>query len=594
MYRPTNFFNAPIRFLILTFVFAGCRPSSAPNSNNTSNQPEHAQRTHLSFSFLQEGKQGTLIDFSAYGIPTNASLPKNTFEGKLTLLNLETSGQFQEVKDRYGYTDSVESVRKHLPPFDYEFIQSGSYIIPRKRGYLINAHETWEYILEPGRVWDEDDDQGFSRVAIPFTLKQKNQNCLHNGVLTFLFKNDGTTSSAAYQIASETCAYFKFNMWGTVNTSYSSYAIDGKEKIIERYQTEIENRLPVKPIEELTKRYPNANPQAFSAPGEISPEHMTLYGFVIDSVNYVGGCETRFGTYPFCEVLNVPSYSTAKSISAGLGLMRMEKIYPGIRKKFIGDLVPSCGSDIWKDVTLENALDMATGNYDTLKPFTDEGARHTNIFFSSLSHKGKIEYSCSQYQRKSAPGTQMVYHSSDTYIVGTAMNAYLKRATQNPTADYFNDVIVKDILDPLYTSPTVKVQQTTYDNAAQPFSGFGLFYHHDDVAKIGLFLNNGAKIKGQPMLDEDMFASIMQNNNDAGLEVNSPGSRYDNGFWLRNVNHPTQICEDRLLIPALEGYGGIKIFLLPNNTVYYFFSDNYEYGGTKGIIESNKIKPFCN
>src|SRR3546814_20214925 len=81
--------------------------------------------------------------------------------------------------------------------------------LPVRRDSVPGSHPHWEYVLSPGRVWDEAGDNGYSRVALPFALQQKNANCMHNGVLTFLFKDDGSVSKVAYQIASETCLYFK-------------------------------------------------------------------------------------------------------------------------------------------------------------------------------------------------------------------------------------------------------------------------------------------------------------------------------------------------------------------------------------------------
>lgn len=550
-------------------------------------------RSALTHAFLNIGNRDTLVDYSHYALPANAAFPSNTFEGKLTLHNLASSGKFRKIKDRFDAIDSADAPRMHLPTFDFEFVQKGSHIVPLKRGYILNEHTDWEYILEPGRVWDEISDEGFSRAAIPFSLKQKNQNCVHNGVIMFLFKNSGATTSATYQVAIETCAYFKFDMWGTVKASYSPYSIASKTNVIQEYIAEVIGRMPTKPISELSKDYPGANSHQFSAPNETTPEHMTFYGFVIDGINYVGGFESRAGKYPFIDVLTVPSYSTAKSISAGIGLMRLEKLYPGSRKMTIGKLVNACKeSDKWSDVTMENALDMATGNYESLTPFTDEGARDVSRFFSSLTHKGKINYACSIYLRKAQPGTQWVYHTWDTYLVGTAMNTHLRNLTGNVQADYFKDLIVTDILKPLGTSPTSQKQQTTYDSSAQPFSGYGLFYHPDDVAKIGQFLNSGAKIHNNQMLDESMLTSIIKADRQTGLTSNKPLSRYKNGFWLRDLTE-WNICTGNKLIPVMEGYGGIKIFLLPNNTVYYLFSDNYEYAGRDGIMEANRIRPFC-
>lgn len=586
----------PLWTIVFIFLLWSCSATKslfreADPGLNSVNGNGNVKRTALDFRFMNSANKDTIVDFVNYALPPGAHFPSNTFEGKLTLNHLDISGKFLQIKGRYR--DSGDGAWKHLPPFDYEFIQSGSHIIPIKRGYIENEHPVWEYILEPGRVWDEKGDNGFSRVAIPFTLKQKNQNCLHNGVLMFLFKNNGSISKVTYQIASETCAYFKFDMWGTISANYTPFQIASGEKYISDYVSEVKGRMPVRPISDLGKYYAGANPQQFAAPKGVSQKDMTFYGFVIDGVNYVGGCQTRKGKYPFCEVLDVPSYSTAKSISAALGLMRLEKLYPGANKQFIGNLIPACGANgNWKDVTMENALDMSTGNYDSLKAFADEGAPHTQRFFSSETHMGKIDYSCNIYPRKSPPGTEWVYHTSDTYILGTAMNAYLKMVTKNPQADYFSDILVKDIFEPLGTSPTFKKQQRTYDSVAQPFSGFGLIFHYDDVAKIGQFLNNGARIDNQEMLDKKMFSSVMQPDGNSGLKATAT-TRYDNGFWLQNIDIPgTGIAN--IYVSNMEGYGGIKIFLLPNNTVYYYFSDNYEYVWKEGITESNHIRPFIN
>lgn len=562
----------------------------------TLNGDGNVNRTLLSFEFLKQGKRDTIVDYENYIIPDNAAFPSNIFEGRLKLNNTESSGKFEEIKDWYNYTDSTDVERMHLPPFDYDFVQSGSHIIPLERGYLESEHPNWEYILEPGRVWDENGDSGYSRVAIPFTLKQRNENCVHNGVMMFLFKEDGSITNVSYQIASETCAYFQFNMWGTVEASYIPKKIPAKNEYLVDYVSEVTSRMATKPISQLSEDYPGAKPLEFSAPKELNQEHLTLYGFVIDGTNYFGGCNTRYGTYPYCEVLVLPSYSIAKSVSAGIGLMRLEKEYPGSKNAIIRNYIDACDNEIWEDVSFENALDMATGNYEIKETMKDESSIHINRFFSAEDHKGKIEYACTYYQRKSDPGTQWVYHTSDTYILGTAMNNYLKEMTKNPKADYFKDLIVEDILKPLGTSPTVQKQQRTYDEVAQPFSGYGLFYHPDDVAKIGQFLNNPAVMDNHELLDREMLSEILSPNRDSSLVASKEDLRedlrYDNGLWFFDVKD-SDICTETGLIPYMSGYGGNKIILLPNNTVYYYFSDNFDNAWKEGVNESNRIRPFC-
>src|SRR6185503_18422390 len=106
-------------------------------------------------------------------------------------------------------------------------------------------------ILEPGRIWDERSDHGMSRVALPFTLEERNANCMHNGMMTFLF--DGRrVSNVAFEIASETCLYFKFDAWGQLAATFTP-ATAPDPATAAAYTLEVSHRLPVKPIAELAR-----------------------------------------------------------------------------------------------------------------------------------------------------------------------------------------------------------------------------------------------------------------------------------------------------------------------------------------------------
>src|SRR3546814_7593388 len=91
---------------------------------------------------------------------------------------------------------------------------------------------------------------------------------------------------------------------------------------------------------------------------------------------------------------------------------------------------------------------------------SDEGATHTNGLFLTETHAEKIDYSCTNYSRKAAPGSRWVYHTSDTYILGTAMNARLK-ALEGTGADIHADTLLGDILLPLGVSRTRSEEHTS-------------------------------------------------------------------------------------------------------------------------------------
>src|SRR3546814_19846959 len=115
---------------------------------------------------------------------------------------------------------------------------------------------------------------------------------------------------------------------------------------------------------------------------------------------------------------------------------------------------------------------MATGNYALAGYMGDEGATHTNGLFLTETHAEKIDYSCSNYSRKAAPGSRWVYHTSDTYILGTEMNARLK-ALEGTSADIYTDTLLGARLLPLGGSPNADFPRRTYDPAHPPFPAIG-------------------------------------------------------------------------------------------------------------------------
>ena len=554
----------------------------------------NVSRSLLTYSTLMNGPDpGSRVDLSAYAVPANAAQPDHVFEGALELFGEATGGGFVEIKDDFAYTGNADSTRKHLPEFNFEFVQTGTHLFPVERGTMTDSHPEWEYILEAGRVWKENSDNGYSRASIPFTLHQKNANCMHNGVMSFLFRSDGSTSRVAYQISSETCFYYKVDMWGSLAAAYSPMPVINADGLRAAYQAEVNARMPVKPISALATDYPGSDPSQFGHSTETDPAHVTLFGLVIDGVHYTGGCQTRYGSYPFCNSLVLPSYSTAKSVFAGLALMRMELKHPGFSQHTVAPYVPACAANgNWGDVRYAHVIDMGTGNDGSALYMSDEGRSHTNNLFLPTDHASKINYSCTQYNRKVAPGTKWVYHTSDTYILGTAMNADLK-ALEGSGKDIFADILVGEILAPIGTSPTSHVSRRTYDAVQQPFAGWGMSYLRDDVAKIARFINvDSGKLNGSPLVHSaQLDAALQRTPSDRGLDPLS-GYKYNNGFWAHEIKSNVG-CSNDLWVPFMSGYGGISVLLLPNGSTYYMFSDNDTYYWMKAAVESHRIRSLC-
>ncbi len=541
----------------------------------------------IPFSTFFSGKKLVKPFGTAAYIPReNAGTAHQSISGSLFLAAPKLADGFSILKDDFNY-ESVTGKLNTLPSFSLEVISDGNALIPIQRGPQQNTHPDWEWIFEPGRIWSEENDEGWSRAALPIAFQERNANCVHNGLMSFLYK-DGKISQAIVQIGSETCAYMQFDMWSRLTLGFESTEIETGPETVQAYRQEVRSRLRRLPIGALN----HVDISQIGSPQEVAPENMTTYGYVMDKALYAGECRTRHGDYPYCETMPLPSYSMAKSMVAGIGLMRLEKLYPGARHAKIANYVPQCAAKKWGDVSFEQALDMTTGNYTSDEYDKDESSSKTWKFMTEETHAAKIASACSVHKRKTKPGKKFVYHTTDTYILGTAMQAYLREKSANTSADIYADLI-QPIWRELGLSPLAMTTRRTRDLIAQPFTGWGLTLYADDIARIGLFLQNDGKILDETWLDGDILnAALQKKSNDHGHKAINDSLRYRSGFWAYNAG-PFIGCKNDMWIPNMSGFGGLATVLLPNGHIYFYISDGHEYAWRRAAKASNEIKPFC-
>ena len=599
-------------FLLLIFV-AGCRTLNEEVSTGTATAvaatpilaaetavvptrppPSTAEivptvRQLLTYADLMDGLDTTLpVVETAFAAPENAAQPEYIFEGRLILIAEDQSGDIEVIR---GDPD-VEPALPHLPEFDFAFVQSDGYLIPIERGLIVTEHPIWNYFIEPGRVWQEASDQRFARASFPFALVPKGGNSTYNGTMMFLF-NDSDISQVWYQITQETSFYFRANFGGLLEADYHAHPIASADQIRADFAQELANRFPTKPIEQLAEDYVGADITQFGA--NLSPEHLTAYGFVVDGVNYVSECRTRYGRYTYCDSMRAPSWSTAKSAFASVALMRLAQKYGAdvaqlLIKDYVPEYVDSPGD--WSQVTFDHTLDMATGNYESSRRMADEEQFNTHLFWAEDSYAGKID-AAFDWPHSADPGTQWVYHTSDTFIVTRAMNNYLQTQA-GPTADIF-DFVAGEVYAPLQMGPGVFSTLRTSDNnwQGQPYGGYGLWWVQDDIAKIATLLqNNGRSATGEQILHPDLVAAALQYNpDDRGVEVDTR-NQYNNAFWATKYDQRDGYdCE--FWVAQMQGISGVVVVLMPNGSTYYYFSDNQEFTWDAAVRESSKIMPHC-
>ena len=518
-------------------------------------------------------------------MPLSASPATHIFEGRLELLGEKENGQIQVLRGE------LEPEHAYLPEFDFEFVQNDGYLIPAQRGLIIADHPKWNIILEPGRVWQEASDSGYSRASFPFALVVKGGNATFDGTLTFLF-DDQRVSKVWYQVAQETTTYTRANLWGLLDAAYHPRAVSGAENVRADFRAELAARLPVKPIQALAVDYPGVDVSAFGR--GVTPEHLTWYGVMVNGINYLGDCQTRFGTYPYCESMRATSYSTAKSAFVSLALMRLAQKYdPAVSNLLIKDYVPEYAASAgdWEQVTFDHAIDMSTGNYISAGYMTDDTSDQMGEFFSSQPYAIRIQ-AAFDAPHQVEPGTRWVYRTSDTFILTRALHNYLQ-AQEGPDADIFQ-FVVDEVYRPLTLSPGAFTTMRTADNnwQGQAEGGYGLWWIPDDIAKIAILLNTSGRINGEQILHPELLAaSLQQNPGDRGVRIDSQ-RMYNNAFWANEYTKADGFdCE--FWMPNMLGVSGNVVALFPNGVTYYYFSDNQEFTWDVALREADKIAPLC-
>lgn len=499
------------------------------------------------------------------------------------------AASIEVLRDDFSIRENTALRPGELPPFELRLLTDGEWLLPAPRGPQATAHPLWDFLAEPGRLEPDPHRPGAWRAALPFALNERNQNCVHYGLLRFAVPGDPGPLDFEWEIAGETCLYFKFDARGAGTLDYRPATITGADALRAAYAAERARRLPVRPLAALAADFPGVDPGPLQPP---RPEHATVWGLVTDSVHYRGGCHMRNGPHPFCETLALPSYSTAKGLFAGLAYARMLHRWPELEHATVLEWLPECaaGDGAWAGVSLRHLADMATGQYRSAVYDEDEADPAMEAFFLADTAAAKLEFACSAWPRREAPGQRPVYHSTDHFLLGVALTRFLRQQL-GPDADLHRDLLRADLLGPVQPGPALDWTLRTADEAAQPFVSHGLFYHPDDVARLGRWLLDDAALRGR--LAPDAVAAIRFRDPARMLRWETArGEAYALGFWGVDVA-PELGCAEPAWIPFLSGYGGIIWALLPNGLVYYFFGDGGHGPWLDAVIESDKIAPVC-
>ena len=476
--------------------------------------------------------------------------------------------------------------RLQWPKLDVDLVSDGDRVIPVQRGPIPSPNPEWNWVIEPGRTWVDPADGGATRLVLPVALEERNANCLHTGRLLVLVGPGGAVPRAAVQIDAETCAYHQFDAWSLVPAAFSPGAVAGADAVVARDRAERLRRPALRSLAALGADHPGADPIALARAAGPS----AVFGVFDGEYHYASGCPTRVGEDPFCAERPLPSYSTAKSLVAAQALFRLQALRPGVIDEKVADHVTACAArGGWGDVRLIDLLDMASGHYVSSADEADEDSPATVPFFRSTTEAEKVAFACDM-PRKARPGRVWVYHTFDTFLLGAAMTDVMRKSGLG--RDLYSDLI-----GPIWAaagqSPDLDDTRRTQDAAAQPFTGWGLVFHRDDVLRAARFMAGDAAVGGKAYLDRGLLDEALQRAEPGGgFEAIAPLLRYRHGVWARDVA-PMVGCKRPVWTPYMSGYGGISIVMFPNGVIFYAFNDENHFDWGAAIPVVDHIRKLC-
>ena len=138
--------------------------------------------------------------------------------------------QFQVLQDTFKYTRTTGKKLGQLPLTEFDIvIADDGRVIPSTRGLHVTQNEYWNIIFEPGSWYLQNEKVS---VVLPFALIEKNANCTHQGII--IIENN----TAGYQIASETCQYFQFNVLGRSDIQLTTKIKGSSDAVIASHTNE--------------------------------------------------------------------------------------------------------------------------------------------------------------------------------------------------------------------------------------------------------------------------------------------------------------------------------------------------------------------
>lgn len=522
-----------------------------------------ADRSELARSDLISDAQPTsLVDNSAFLPPADAGEAHEPFTGTITVSETRMVTQPTD----FSSNDILGKDPAIFPAAVLSFITHDGDLVPATQDILRygsspDGKSYWDIIVQPGKVWSEAADEGWSRASFPFSLMHSIEGETHNGVATFLYR-DGEVSDLVFQIVSMTAPFYVedyFTAVGKAAASLTATEIENEDEIRETYARSIADAEKLASWTDFAEKFGEDNAATFDT--DINADEIAVDGIAVDGTFYLKSCPTVAGELPYCDRQRFGVWSVTKAAGNAAAMLRLaEKFGPEVFDEKLADHITEAkGMAGWEEVTFGDMLNMASGMgwgpqeekpYQVNDPFGDP----YYAWYEAKTVAEKIDATLRATSPYSwGPGKVARYRDDDMFLLGVAMSRFIE-AKGEPYADIW-ELVSREVYEPIgihYAPINRTIEADPKDD--QPLMAYGFYPTISDLVKIARLFQNDGKFGDEQILNARMLADIMPAEEPAGLRTGDPQRPfYRKAFWRGHMESRNG-CG--FYYPVMLGWGG--------------------------------------
>ncbi len=514
-----------------------------------------------------------IVDNRAF-VPSARALPAHEpFHGTLRL----GEQRMTTVPADLGFHQMLGKDPQFFPRIDLAFTTVDGDLVPAteeviRSGSLAGGRSYWDLIVQSGQVWSEPDDGGWSRAAFPFSLVHSQEGETHNGLATFRYRR-GEVSAIRFQIVQQTTpAHIEtyFTAAGVLSATRGPAPAADWKAIADDYREARRDAVPVQDWQALGKLVGEGKLAGFA--DGLPAGQTVLTGLDYRGVFYTPGCTSAGGLLPWCERTRFGVWSVTKAFANEVALLRLaQKFGPEVFDAKISDYVPAVAKyPAWSRVRFEDCIDMATGlgNGSAKRDPNDSGDGYIDATYNDWADARSEDEKVAALLRIAkvypwGPGEVVRYRDQDMYVLGVAMQAYL-RAKEGPQADLWT-MLEREVYRPIgiHHAPINRTLEPD-GSRGYPMMPYGYYATIGDLVKVARLYHAHGRHGGAQILYAPRIERLLAGTEPRGLPTGGHSAdgetTYFNAFWNLRYN-ASEGC--RLYIPQMIGWGDNLVALFP-------------------------------